>query len=66
MISVASFGVLNQGLSVAQVQERINLHFDVRQPAPTHTDEFAGAIAPAQETGAEPGDGQPAEKAVRP
>ena len=52
LISVASFGELTQGLSVAQVKERINLHFDVRQPAP--------------ETSPEPGDGRPAEKAAQP
>jgi diadenylate cyclase len=51
-ISVASFGELTQGLSVAQVQERINLHFDVRQPAP--------------EASLQPGDGQPAERAAQP
>jgi hypothetical protein len=49
---VASFGELSQGLSVAQVEERINLHFDVRQPAP--------------ETSPGPGDGRPAEKAAQP
>jgi len=38
---------------VAQVQERINLHFDVGQPALAHTDEFAAAIPPEQETGPE-------------
>src|ERR1035437_10093991 len=51
-ISVASFGELTQGLSVDQVEERINLHFDVRRPA--------------QENGPEPGDGRPAEKAALP
>ena len=49
---MASFGELSQGLSVAQVEQRINLHFDVRQPAP--------------ETSPGPGDGRPAEKAARP
>jgi diadenylate cyclase len=52
LISVASFGELTQGLSVAQVKERINLHFDVRQSAP--------------ETSPGPGDGRPAEKAAQP
>jgi diadenylate cyclase len=66
LISVASFGELTQGLSVAEVQKRINLHFDVGQPALAHTDEFAAPIPPAQETGPEPGGGQPAEKAARP
>ena len=51
-ISVASFGELNQGLTVAQVEERINRHFDAQQPA--------------QETNPEPGDGRLAEKATRP
>jgi len=51
-ISVAAFGELSQGLSVAEVEQRINLHFDVRQPAP--------------EAGPESGDALPAEKVARP
>jgi diadenylate cyclase len=66
LISVAAFGELTQGLSVADVEKRINLHFDVRQPALTRTDEFAAGIPPAQETTPEPSDGRPAEKAAQP
>jgi diadenylate cyclase len=65
-ISVAAFGELSQGLTVAQVEERINLHFDVRQPALMRTDEFAAGIPPAQETRPEPGGGPSAERAARP
>ena len=65
-ISVASFGELTQGLSPAEVEKRINLHFDVRQPPLTRTDEFATGIPPGQEINPEPGGGQPAEKAAQP
>jgi diadenylate cyclase len=65
-ISVASFGELTQGLSVPDVEKRINLHFDVGQPAITRTDEFVAGSPVALGTDAEPGDGRPAEKAIRP
>jgi diadenylate cyclase len=57
-ISVAAFGELTQGLSVADVLERINRHFGVERPAPTHIDEFPAEIplapaAPPSERGKE-------------
>jgi diadenylate cyclase len=52
LISVAAFGELTQGLTVAEVEKRINLHFDVHQPA--------------QEAIPEPVEGQPVEKAAQP
>lgn len=66
LISVAAFGELSQGLSVAEVEKRINLHFDVRQPPLTRTDEFAAGVPPAPETNPEPGSDRKAEKATLP
>lgn len=43
-ISVASFGELIQGLSLPDVVERINRHFEVQRPSPMHIDEFAADI----------------------
>ena len=40
-VSVAAAGVLKQGLSMADVEQRIHLHFGVRRPAPAHADEFS-------------------------
>lgn len=40
-VSVAAAGVLQPGLSTAEVERRINLHFGVRRPAPAHADEFS-------------------------
>jgi hypothetical protein len=65
-ISVASLGELKQGLSVDEVEERINLHFDVRRPARMHIDEFAADIPLAHETSPEPRDGRPAERVNQP
>jgi diadenylate cyclase len=39
-ISVAAAGELAQGLSIAAVEQRINLHFGVRTPVAAHADEF--------------------------
>jgi diadenylate cyclase len=39
-ISLAAGGDLKQGLSIAEVERGINLHFGVRKPAAAHADEF--------------------------
>jgi diadenylate cyclase len=43
-VSVAAFGELVQGLSPAEVLERINRHFEVQRPTPTRIDEFTADI----------------------
>jgi diadenylate cyclase len=43
-ISVAAGGDLKQGLSIAEVERRINLHFGVRRPAAAHADEFSADL----------------------
>jgi diadenylate cyclase len=48
-ISVASFGELVQGVSVSDVLDRINRHFEVQRPAGMHIDEFAADIPLAHE-----------------
>lgn len=53
-ISVASFGELAQGLSGAEVVERINRHFGVHRPTLMHIDEFPADIPLAAETAPEP------------
>jgi len=56
-ISVAAFGELVQGLSSADVQERVNRHFEVQRPTPMVIDEFPADIPLAQES-----DSRPAER----
>ncbi len=56
-ISVAAFGELVQGLSSADVQERVNRHFEVQRPTPMVIDEFTADIPLAQES-----DSRPAER----
>jgi diadenylate cyclase len=48
-ISVAAFGELQQGLSVPDVVERINRHFEVQRPMPMQIDEFTADIPMAGE-----------------
>src|SRR5450755_773419 len=43
-MSVAAFGELSQGLSPAEVVDRINHHFGVRQPTTAQPGDFAGDI----------------------
>ncbi len=43
-VSVAAFGDLIQGLTVPDLVERINRHFEVQRPTPMHIDEFAADI----------------------
>src|ERR1039457_4132129 len=43
-ISVAAFGELSPGLSIAEVVDRINRPFGVRQPTTTQIEDFAGDI----------------------
>ncbi|HXS93720.1 MAG TPA: diadenylate cyclase CdaA [Candidatus Limnocylindrales bacterium] len=57
-ISVAAFGELAQGLSSAEVVERINRHFGVHRPTLMHIDEFPADI-PLAET---PASGNPTER----
>jgi diadenylate cyclase len=43
-ISIATFGELIQGLSIADAMERIHLHFGVQLPMPMHIDQFSADI----------------------
>jgi diadenylate cyclase len=43
-VSVATFGELIQGLTMPDLIERINRHFEVQRPSPMHIDEFAADI----------------------
>jgi diadenylate cyclase len=43
-VSVAAFGDLIQGLTSADLVERIHRHFEVQRPTPMHIDEFAADI----------------------
>ena len=58
-ISVAAFGELSPGLSVAEAVERINLHFGVRLPTTALSQDFAGDIPLHTEPSRKP----PAERA---
>ena len=49
-ISVASFGELIQGLTITEVLERINRHFEVQRPSTMHIDEFAADIPLSHES----------------
>jgi len=62
-ISVAAFGELSQGLSIAEVSERINRHFGVQRPTLMHIDEFPADIPLAPERAAVT---PPSEKAGQP
>jgi diadenylate cyclase len=53
-ISAASFGELTQGLSIPEVIERINRHFEVQRPTTMHIDEFPADIPLAQENASTP------------
>ena len=64
-VSVAAAGVLKQGLSMADVEQRINLHFGVRRPAPAHADEFSIDMPLAPPAGPVQAE-SPAAKADRP
>jgi diadenylate cyclase len=48
-VSLAAFGELVQGLSSAEVVERINRHFGVQRPAAVSMDEFPADIPLAQD-----------------
>jgi diadenylate cyclase len=64
-VSVAAAGGLKQGLSMADVEQRINLHFGVRRPAPAHADEFSIDMPLAPPAGPVQAE-SPAAKAGRP
>lgn len=53
-ISVAAFGEISPGLTPAEVIERVNLHFGVRQTAARQIDDFAGDIPLSTEPGRKP------------
>jgi len=48
-LSVAAFGELEQGITPADVLERINRHFAVQRPAPMHIDEYPADIPLARQ-----------------
>jgi diadenylate cyclase len=52
-ISAAAFGDLIQGLTVPDLVERINRHFEVQRPTPMHIDEFAADIPLSPSGGAD-------------
>jgi diadenylate cyclase len=47
-VSLAAFGELSPGLSLDEVDQRINHHFGVERPVPVKADEFAADIPLAQ------------------
>ncbi len=55
-ISVGSFGELVQGLSIPEVKERINRHFEIERPTTSHIDEFAADIPLSPESSVVPGE----------
>jgi diadenylate cyclase len=65
-IAVGAFGELVQGLSLAEVRERINRHFDVRQPGSLQIEESPADIPLVHQIGPEarPAAGEAAMKRV--
>jgi diadenylate cyclase len=61
-ISLAAFGELIQGLSLNEVEGRINRHFGVQRPMRLLADEFAADIPLASETDGTVPDVRPAER----
>ena len=61
-ISIAAFGDLVQGLSLAEVRERINRHFEVAHPGAMRVDESTGDIPLATDDGARAAETRPAER----
>jgi diadenylate cyclase len=61
-ISVASFGELLQGLTLPEVSDRINRHFDVQRPAQMHIDDFPADIPLAHDGAVAPGEVRPGER----
>lgn len=55
-ISVAAFGELVQGISVNELHERINRHFEVQRPTSSQIDEFPADIPLAQDDTVRPGE----------
>ncbi len=53
-ISVAAFGELVQGLSPAEVLERLNRHFEVQRPTPMVIDQFPADIPLSQDAETRP------------
>ncbi|HWB85741.1 MAG TPA: diadenylate cyclase CdaA [Bryobacteraceae bacterium] len=65
-ISVAAFGELIQGLSLPEVDERINRHFGVERPTPMHIDEFPADIPLAQEAKPAASEPRPVDRVKQP
>ena len=65
-ISVASFGELLQGLTLRDVSERINRHFEVQRPTTMRIDEFAADIPLASEPGHLSHEARPGERVKQP
>ncbi len=65
-ISVASFGELVQGLSTADLVERINRHFEVQRPSLSNIDEFAADIPLAADATHAPAEPRPQDRVKLP
>jgi len=63
-ISVGAFGELVQGLSLGEVRERINRHFEALHPGSMRVEESTGDIPLAVDNGTS--DGRPAERVKQP
>lgn len=61
-ISIAAFGELVQGLSISEVEERINRHFEAQRAAPLLIDEYAADIPLSEEMGPISGENRPNER----
>jgi diadenylate cyclase len=64
-ISIAAFGELVQGLTISEVEERINRHFDAQRAAPLLIDEYAADIPLSEEMGPVP-ESRPGERMRHP
>jgi diadenylate cyclase len=64
-ISIATFGELIQGVSIADAMERIHLHFGVDRPVPMQIDQFTADI-PLTHNGPAAGSRTPSEKVNQP
>jgi diadenylate cyclase len=65
-ISVAAFGELAQGLTIADLLERIDRHFAMQPNGPAHIDEYAAEIPMPPAPGATRPEDLPAEKVDQP
>jgi diadenylate cyclase len=65
-ISVAAFGEMKSGLSIAEVKERIDRHFGTERTAPAPAEGLPAAVPPGSPSGPAGGENRPAEKVSRP